>query len=303
LCQGPTHILLNPAAGGHKGGRWVQKLKDCANATQMAAEFHSADSQRHMEAIAAAVIRDGAQAVLVAGGDGTLQTLVNVPGARDITIGILPSGSGDDFAAALGLPRNPVAALRALLAGRIRKADLAFARTADGRVRLYCGGGGLGLDAEAARHSSETYRHLTGRARYVLAALRAFRTFVPLTVRVEFPASQDGLIEKRALLAAALNTPTFGAGLRLAPKAKIDDGLLDIVVVEELNLRDVAGIVFDWALGRAPHSRRITTLQAARLRLIPDRPCFFHGDGEILGPAPVEIEAVPQAIRIFAPRQ
>src|SRR5215470_4970199 len=252
LVEGPTHILVNPSAGGHRGGRWIQDLQTCLQAAQINAHFHSAESPQQMEALASQVIHEGARAILVVGGDGTLQTLVNIPAARDVAVGILPSGSGDDFAAALGLPRHPVAALRALLGGHVRHVDLARAHTADGRVRLYCGGGGLGLDAEAARHAGSTYQHLRGKARYVAAALRAFRTFAPLTLRAEFAQHEIDPIERRVLVAAALNTPTFGAGLRLAPVAKIDDGLLDFVFVEDLKLRDVAGIIRDWTLRRSP---------------------------------------------------
>ena len=306
LSQGAIHLLVNPAAGGRGGRRWLQQLKDFAAASLSSAEFHLPESPQHMEGIAAGLIRKGAKALLAVGGDGTLQTLVNVPGVSDIALGILPSGSGNDFAAALGLPRNPMDALRVVLDGRIRRVDLARARTADGRVRMYCGGGGLGLDAEAVRHASGRYARLTGKPRYVLSALHALRTFSPVTLRAEFPTAQvssvEKSVEKKVLVAAALNTPTYGAGLRLAPNARIDDGLLDVVFVEELRLLDVAGIVFDWTLRGTLQTSRIATRTAACVRLFPDRPCLFHGDGEIIGPAPVEIEAVPQAIRVFAPR-
>jgi len=301
LRHSPTHILVNPTAGGSRGGRSLRDLQDLLKAARVPAEFHTLGSLSQMETTAASLIRGGAKSVLVAGGDGTLQALVNVPGASDITIGILPCGSGNDFAAALGLPQDPVEAMRSLLAGRIRRVDLARVRTADGRARLYCGGGGLGLDAEAARHASESYARWAGKPRYILSALRAFRTFRPITVRAEFPGAEAGLVEKTVLLAAALNTPTYGAGLRLAANARIDDGLLDVVFVEELSLRQVAGIVFDWTVRGTLRSSRISTRRTSCVRLTPDRLCSFHGDGEILGPAPVEIEAVPQAIHVLAP--
>lgn len=303
LNQGATHFLVNPAAGGRRGARWLRDLKDFAAGSLLSSQFHIVERPQHMEALAAGLIRQGAKALLAVGGDGTLQTLVNVPGISDIAIGILPAGSGNDFAAALGLPRHPVDALRAVLDGGIRCVDLARARTADGRVRLYCGGGGLGLDAEAARHASDQYAHLTGKPRYVLSALRALRTFSPVTVHAEFSSSPRDFLEKKVLVAAALNTPTYGAGLRLAANAKIDDGLLDVVFVEDLRLGEVAGIVFDWTLRGTLRTSRISTWTAAGVRLIPDRPCFFHGDGEIIGPAPVEVEAVTQAIRVFAPQE
>ena len=237
--------------------------------------------------------------LLVMGGDGTLQTLVNVQGIREITIGILPAGSGNDFAAGLGLPPNPVQALRALLAGRTRCVDLARARTADSRERLYCGGGGLGLDAEAARHASQTYAALPGRSRYVISALRALSTYSAVEVRAEILGA--AAIEKKVLVAAVLNTPSYGAGLRLADEARIDDGLLDLVFVEELGLRDIGSLVLDWTRHRAPRTSRVSCRKVARVKLSTNRPCLFHGDGELIGPAPVEVETVPRAIQILAP--
>src|SRR5262249_54605 len=137
---------------------------------------------------------------------------------------------------------------------------------------------------------------------YVLSALHALCTFSALTVRAEFPEGNLGLIEKQVLVAAALNTPTYGAGLRLADKANIDDGLLDVVFVEELRAREVGGLVFDWARHRQLRTQRISSVTARRARLTAERPSFFHGDGEIIGAAPVEIEAVPRAIQVLAPQ-
>jgi diacylglycerol kinase (ATP) len=253
-----------------------------------------------MERSAARAIRDGARVLLAMGGDGTLQTLVNVAFLSDAVLGVLPAGGGNDFAAALGLPADALAAARALLSGSIRRVDLARARTADGRVRLYCGGGGVGLDAVAARYATEVYGMVPGRLRYILAALRALRNYLAVTVRAEFPGSELDPVEKRVLVAAALNTPTYGAGLRLAPSAKIDDGLLDIVLVEDLRAYEVIPVVFHWALRGALRTRKMVRWAAARVRISADQPCLFHGDGEILGPAPVEIEVVARAVRVLA---
>src|SRR5262249_17960061 len=265
------------------------------------AEFHAASSRQQMATLAAVLVRNGTKILFVMGGDGTLQTVVNVPEIREAVIGILPLGTGNDYAAALGIPRNPVQAMRTLLAGRPKRLDLVRMRTANGCERLYCGGGGLGLDAEAARLASERYAWLRGRVRYVAAALHAFCTFTPLTVRVEFPDTNRRAIEKRVLVTAALNTPTYGAGLRLAAKARLDDGLLDLTFVEPLRLPDVAGIALDWTFSGQLRTSRVSTQSAARLRFTSDRPCMFQADGEIMGPAPIEVQAVPAAVNILLP--
>jgi len=301
LREGSVQILVNPLAGGRRSGRWIRDIRDVATAAGIEVHVYSAQSSKEMESVAAEKIGGGSKVFLVMGGDGTLQTLVNVPGIEQVTLGLLPSGSGNDFAAALGLPPEPVQALRALLEGCVKRVDLARVRTADAHERLYCGGGGLGLDAEAARHASQTYAGLPGRSRYVISALHAVATFSAMTVRAEIPG--QAAIEKKVLLAAALNTPSYGAGLRLADEARIDDGMLELVFVEELGLGDICGLVLDWTRHRALRTGRISRQQVARVRLSSDRPCLFHGDGELIGPAPVEIEVAPGAIQVLAPEE
>jgi len=103
--------------------------------------------------------------------------------------------------------------------------DAALARTADGKERLYTGGGGVGLDAEAARYAGGVYRNLRGRPRYLLSAVRALMGFhLFVCARSSGPAANKWRSTPNALLLGVLNTPSYGAGLRLAPDAQTDDG-------------------------------------------------------------------------------
>src|SRR5258708_509222 len=175
------------------------------------------------------------------------------------------------------------------------------ARTADGRERLYAGGGGVGLDADSARYSSGRYKRLPGRVRYLAAALHALSKFQPLHVRAEFPGSTLPDVDSPVLIAGALNTPSYGAGLRLAPNAQIDDGLLTALFVKNLSATEVlVAISRLLTRGGLPDSY-VTRVNAKRVRLSCDRDCDFHGDGEVLGPAPVDIEVLPRAVRMLAP--
>jgi diacylglycerol kinase (ATP) len=108
-------------------------------------------------------------------------------------------------------------------------------------------------------------------------------------------------MEASALLAGVLNTPSYGAGLRLAPDTRIDDGLLTTLLVRDLSASQVLAVVPRLlARGDLPESY-VARASATRVRLTTDRECLFHGDGEILGPAPVEIEVLPNAVRVLAP--
>jgi diacylglycerol kinase (ATP) len=297
----PAVVFVNPLAGGGRTGSYLLRARRAFEARKIPAEFVVTESLEDLESRAQLAIDRGHRLVFAMGGDGTFQGLANAAYGSDALLGLLPTGGGNDFASALGLPKDFAAAVHAVLSGQPRRVDLLRARTGDGRDRLYVGGGGVGLDAEAVAHAAGKYRRLPGRLRYIAAALQALRKFTALRVRAEFPGSELPLMEAKVLLAGVLNTPSYGAGLRLAPGARLDDGWLDTVFVKDLNALEVLALVPRlWWSGDLPH-RCMTRTRARRVRLVTDRPCFFHGDGEILGPAPVEIEVMPKAALVLAP--
>jgi len=278
-------------------------MRDLFESLDISAQFVETGSAPELESAARQALAEGHRVLLAMGGDGTFHALANGAFGSDAVVGILPTGGGNDFAAALGLPGNPLRAAEGVLKGKPRSVDLVRVRVADGRTRLYAGGGGVGLDAEAALHASGAYRHLPGRLRYIASALRGLSEHLPLKVRLEFPGTDVPPVEAISLVTGVLNTPTYGAGLRLAPDARIDDGLLQVVMIEKLSTLGVLKLI-----PRLLGSGELRTSQVKRwnvksVRICTDRPCLFHGDGEILGPAPVEIEVVPSAVHVLAPAE
>ena len=296
----PAVVLVNPSAGRGRGQKYIREIRSLFAVNSFPADFVVPETAEQMDSRARSAIAGGTRVLMALGGDGTLQRIVNAVAGKEFSLGILPAGGGNDFAAALGLPSNPVAAGRLLLTAQTRAVDLLRARCADGRERLYLGGGGIGLDAETARYSAR-YNWLPGRGRYIAGALHALRDFKPIDVRAEFPDQNHHAISQQVLVAGVLNTPSYGAGLRLAPDAKIDDGLLNVLLVKSLNAAQVWGAVPRLlSRGDLPESylRRVS---AQRVRLTADRECLFHGDGEIIGPAPVDVEVVQKALRVLVP--
>jgi diacylglycerol kinase (ATP) len=297
----PAVVFVNPAAGGGRARAYLPRIRNIFEAHALPAEFVMTKSAEELEAGARERIVRKRRLLLAMGGDGTFQGLANAAFGSDILLGILPAGGGNDFAVALGLPENPIAAAEAILRGQPRWVDLVRVRTADGRERLYVGGGGVGLDAEATGYANGAFRRLPGRLRYVAAALRALRGFAPLQVRAEFPESELPPIESKVLLAGVLNTPTYGAGLRLAPEAQISDGWIDAVFVDDLSFWGVLKLLPRLMRSGDLRIPEVTRIRAKRVRLLTDRPCLFHGDGEIIGPAPVDIEVVQRAVQVLTP--
>jgi len=299
--ESPAVVFVNPHAGGGRARTHLARVKAIFCARSFSAEFILTESMAEMDSRVHAAISAGSRVLLAMGGDGTLQCLVNAAQNSYVLLGIIPAGGGNDFAAELGFPKDPVAAAKAILSAQPRCVDVLRACTADGRERLYLGGGGVGLDADAARYASGAYARLPGRLRYLASALRSFREFQPLRVRAEFTGSNLPIMDAPVLVAGVLNTPSYGAGLRLAPDARIDDGLLTTLFVKNLTAREVLAVL-PRLLARGDLAESyVTRVSAPRVRLTTDRACLFHGDGEILGPAPVEIEVMPKAVRVLAP--
>jgi diacylglycerol kinase (ATP) len=299
-------VFVNTVAGAGRAKRNLRRVRGAFERMEMTAEFVAAASASEMETRVRAAIAQGARLLFAMGGDGTVQALVNAVGVErndenGVVIGILPSGGGNDFASALGLPKDPAKAVAALGGASIGSVDVLRVRTGDGVTRMFVGGGGIGLDVEAARHASGSYRRWPGRSRYLASALRAWREFEPLGVRVEFPDDDIAAIEGRVMLAAVLNTPSYGAGLRVAPEARIDDGLLDVSILKCLSAAQVGRALPRLATTGELPDGYFTRRKAHAVVLQADRLSLFHADGEIIGSAPVRIDLLPRAVRFLAP--
>ncbi len=294
-------IFVNSVAGGGRARFYLAQIQKRFESFRIPVQFVMTNSAAELESAAQNAISQGRRVLFAMGGDGTFQALANAAFGAEVLLGVLPAGVGNDFASALGLPDDPVKAAEAILRGNPRFVDLVRVRTVEGRMRLYVGGGGIGLDAEAARYASGAYRRLIGRSRYIVSALRALVKYVPIEVRIDFPESDFLPWEGRALLTAVLNSPTYGAGLRLAPGAALDDALLDVVMIEDLSRIRVLALLPRLMGSGELRTSRVKRWRAQRVRLTTNRPCLFHGDGEIIGTTPVDIEVVPRAIQVLLP--
>jgi diacylglycerol kinase (ATP) len=299
----PDLVLLNPVAGGGMANDAAPRVQQFAAETGWRVDFRATTSADDLAAQARAGVAAGYTRILVLGGDGTFQQLANAIGVgQNVVLGVLPAGGGNDLAQALGLPVDPVLAAKLLLDGEVRFLDAARVRTSDGNERVYLGGGGVGLDAVTAQFAGGVYRHLRGRPRYLLSMIRALWGFHALQIRASIESEENKEWQADAFVVGVLNTPSYGAGLRLAPQAKLDDGMLDLVLVENLSLLEILRVLPRVIMHGELRTNRMRRQTFRRVRIETKTPAKFHGDGEILGWTPVEIEVLPQAIRMLCPR-
>jgi diacylglycerol kinase (ATP) len=236
----------------------------------------------------------GHRHLLVAGGDGTLHFAANGVVETPTALALVPLGTGNDLATALGLPGDPEAALEVLGAGHVRAIDVG--RVAD---RVYLCVMGVGLDTPAIRFI-ERLRAL-GRSRllYSCAALQAIVTYRPRAIRLTYA---GGSREMPVAFAAITNTASYAGGMRICPAARVDDGLLDLCVIAgqwwpRLLLR----------FGRVTSGRHVglagvVLAQSPWIRLDSREPVAVTLDGELTDLAtPIETRVLPGALRVLAP--
>ncbi len=298
-------VIVNPEAGGGAAGRARPHVEALLRQHGVTADFAESRGTEHVKELARGAAARGFDTLAVLGGDGTFHHAVNAACQSHLRFAIFPAGNGNDIARGLRIPLDPVAAASAFLRetqrGTKRAIDLARVRVADGREHVYLGAGGLGLDGLAAHLVHGRFKPLPGAARYVAAALWALRKFQPF----ELDVALDGREPFRfgpALFAAVANGPVYGSGVCIAPDARMDDGALELTLVGQLpflRVLEALPIVLTSGNLQWPEVRRA---RAKTLRLQPvagSGPVLFHGDGEVLGEAPLEIEALPRALRIL----
>jgi len=288
-------VILNPVAGGGRAGRlagWVSERL----AARPDARFEVTRRAGHAEQLAASAAGNHDRVIAV-GGDGTIQEVMNglVNGAPAASIGIVPVGSGNDLARSLGLPRDPAAAWTIALGSSERAIDLALATSGDGRSRWFGSAGGIGFDAQVAAAMATRSRWQRGQAGYLLTTLAELRRFSNRRIELTI----DGVPrETRALFVAIANGEYYGGGMRIAPGAAVDDGMLDLCIVGDVSrltaLRQLANLYRGTHVGHP----KVEMAQGHTIEVDGEPGTLTHLDGEPFGSLPLTVRLRPAAISV-----
>lgn len=285
-------LVVNPVSGRRHGEQIATAaVARLTSAGHDVVRMHSADGRQAREHVATA-IASGVDLVLAVGGDGLLHDVLPAVADRDVTVGLVPAGTGNDAARALGIPLgDPDAALDVVLRGRTRLIDLAD--TDAGPVVTVVASG---FDS-AVNERADAMQWPRGALRYSLAILAELRTFTPLPFRLALDGSP---LDTEAMLVAVGNGPSFGGGLRIAHGASLDDGLLDVCVIRPVSKARLVRVFPQLYRGTHVHLPEVERHLVREVRLdCPD--VVAYGDGERLGPLPTTVRVRPTALRVLVP--
>ncbi|MGE5554027.1 MAG: diacylglycerol/lipid kinase family protein [Betaproteobacteria bacterium] len=287
-------IVVNPAAGrGAAGKRWPRVA---AELDRLGVDYEAYFTTGPGDAtrVAARAGDEGFDAVVAAGGDGTLSETVNGLVGTGQPLGVLPMGSGNDFARTAGLDLDPVAAARLLARPVLRSLDL-------GRVdgRFFINAASAGMDGEIARLMNEDLRWLRGTPAYVVATFSTLMRFRPARIVLELDGEERELL---ATLVAVGNGRYYGGGMMITPRAELDDGLFEVCVLGPMGRLEFVRAFPLVFRGEHLSHPKITMYRARRvaLRMAEGEPFTVQADGEIIGRLPQEFVVEPAALSLLA---
>ena len=258
-----------------------------------------------------------ADAVLVFGGDGTVHRHLAELVRLQLPVLVVPCGGGNDFARALNLHsfRDSLAAWGAFSsgAGHVRSIDLGviaqltdrqFAdQTPAPHESYFCCVGGVGLDGEIARRANRLPRWLRAHGGYAISLLPALARFAPVPMKISVNGAGHPEVAGSAqpvVVAAFANAPAYGGGMKIAPRAQLDDGVLDVCVIRNMNRFKLFCLFPTVYFGRHLSIPQVEYFQTEHLRLETEKPLDVYADGEYVCRTPIEVRVARAALRVIS---
>lgn len=284
-------VLTNPTSGKGRGARMRDEaLPRLHGAGWRTTSLAGRDGEEALD-LARAAVAEEPDVLVVCGGDGMVNIALQAVAGTDVPLGILPAGTGNDFARSLDLPlRDAAGAAARIVHGTVRTVDLA--RVGDRYFGCVLAAGFDALVNERANRM----RWPRGQMRYNLATLAELRVFEPRHYVLELDGVERSV---EAMVVAVGNGPSFGGGLRITHGAELDDGLLDVVLIKPLSRRELVRTyprLFDGTHVTHPQyeHHRVRRVSVAAAGIVG------YADGERFGPLPLTVECVPGVAKVVA---
>lgn len=295
-------VIINPAAGAGKTIRKWPQIKHVLENIGLRFENAITEAPGHAIELAKAAAEKGYGLVVSVGGDGTLNEIVNGLYAagciRDITLGIINTGTGSDYIRTVGVPRHYHEACQCLLKPKKLTVDLGVAEYVNnGQTikRLFVNFAGIGFDAEVVRATTQRFKALGGFPSYLMGLLTTFLFYKNREVSLQM----DGQESKKKICTVVVSHGRYGGGgMLLAPNADPTDGLLDVMLIDNISKID-----FLWSLPRIYKGTHLThhkvsTRKVHEIIIRPLQSMSLQADGELLGETPARFSVIPNILSI-----
>ena len=274
----------------------IKRLRSLPDTTVLRTERKGGATQ-----LTKSAIRQGYETIVAAGGDGTLNEVVNGMAGHhsSVRLGLIPLGTGNDFARTLGLPTDLEAALEILTVGRTRAIDLI--RVTSNKIRYFVNVSAGGFSGLVDEKLTPEIKQTWGPLAYLRCAVATLPELHTYHATLSFGRNKSIKLPVYNIVIA--NGRYVGGGTMIAPRASISDGLLDIILILERPATELALLAAQVALGKHLSSKTIVYKRATKLRVKSRPNMWFNVDGELVGNEPATFEVLPRALRFIVPKR
>ena len=287
-------LVINPKAGNGKAERkstvFIKAAHDAGLTTTV---VNTSGEGKMLKEIEKAITNERFDALIAVGGDGLVHSLLPIAFSSKLPFGVIPAGTGNDFCRSIGgFHRSIPQLLRSIMEDSYTSVDLMTIKSAQ-VTSLSAQILSLGFDA-LVNERANTFRHLKGRAKYVVAMVRELSFFKPQL----FTVTVDGVThERRAMLLAIANGPNYGGGMKIVPQADHSDGLLDVLILNKVSTIELLRVFPKVYRGSHINHSAIEIFQGRSIHV--EAKAKAYADGEFVGDLPIQIDVSPHALRVL----
>ncbi len=285
------NFIYNPIAGKGKAQRFRSEIEPRLKAEGVSFHFWTTDAPRDATRIAKELTEHGEENIIVMGGDGTVNEVLNgLADPSKVKLGLIPCGSGNDFAAAIGIPSTPQGALDKILKGTAKPTDYLVCSGIRGLNVI-----GAGIDVDILQRSYRA-KYLRGSLNYFVSLIRSLLHFK----NYSFHATVNGRKSAHeGFIVCACNGRRIGGGIPICPKSICDDGMLDIVIVDGIRKSKYPSALLNLLKSKILEQKYTIHALAPELKVEFDRPTTIQIDGELYDNLPFDISVVHNALRVY----
>ncbi len=286
-------FVVNPVAGKGKARLLKKTIENYEKNLAVEYEIAQTEYPGHGEMLSKEACKRGFDNVISVGGDGSLLEVVNGVAGKDVSVGIIPCGTGNDFSRTLGLPGKIEEQLKVIHGGKKKRVDLGKANG-----RYFINVFSFGIDALIARETQKIKKYIPRRFAYVAATIKMLMTYHGVQVRME---RDESVFEGEVMLAAFGNGQYYGGGMKITPQAAVDSGDFQVCIVKTLSRTRFLRLFPKVFSGKHIECIEVETSRAKRIKIESKDWILLNADGEIVGECPVEVCIFPGLIKILVP--
>ncbi|TGN19692.1 diacylglycerol/lipid kinase family protein [Leptospira idonii] len=301
-------IILNPVSGGGVAGKVWKTVQKELEASNTSYDFEETTPDLPARDIASKALENGYKWIIGIGGDGTLSNIVNgffrngKPIAKDAIFSPIPAGRGNDFVKTVKVNKNPKLAIKQVLNGAVRKIDLidvTYTKNDKSKGQYYClnlADFGMGGEVVYKVNKSNLGKILGGKAVFLLYSFLCLFTYKNKVITLKL--GNKEVFSSKSRIVVCANGEYAGGGMWFAPKAKLDDGLFDLLMIKDVGILKAMQKSLKLYQGTVSEDEQVTSRQTNYIEADSDEDVFIDVDGENMGQLPATFQVLPQALSI-----